>query len=70
MPLRPPSLQYGVYVDETVVVETGVDKLGVVCRVGEHQHRLAHRCSPCNNFAHKHNGDMGMGHLMGGAFMI
>ena len=24
----------------------------VVCRVGEHQHRLAHQCSPCGNFAH------------------
>ena len=43
--------------------------LAVVCRVGEHQHRLAHRCSPCEKFVHtwsvklKHNGDMGMGHL-------
>ena len=24
----------------------------VVCRVGEHQHRLAHRHSPCENYAH------------------
>ena len=56
----------------------------VVCRVGEHQHRLAHRCS-CENFSHvhmkcevRHNWDMAMGHLwlngldiydlMGGAF--
>ena len=38
-----------------------------LCRVGEHQHRLAHQCSPCEkNSTHmkcevKHNGDMGMG---------
>ena len=42
----------------------------VVCRVGEHQHRLAHQCSLCYQFfcTHikcevNHNGNMGMGHL-------
>ena len=24
----------------------------VVCRVGEHHNRQAHRCSPCEKFAH------------------
>ena len=24
----------------------------VACRVGEHEHRLAHQCSPCENIAH------------------
>ena len=46
----------------------------VVCRVGDHQHQLAHQCSP-----NIRNWDMGMGHLwlnewgiydlMGGAFI-
>ena len=49
-----------------------------LCWVGEHQHRLAHQCSPCEKISThmkcevKHNGDMGMGQLwltMGGAFM-
>ena len=39
-----------------------------MCRVGEHQHQLAHQCSPCEKFTHmkcevKPNGDVGMGHL-------
>ena len=46
--------------------------------MGEHQHRLAHQCSPCEKIVHmkcevKHHGDMGMGHLcliMGGAFRV
>ena len=28
--------------------------LKVVCWVGEHQHRLAHQCSPCENFYFTH----------------
>ena len=51
-----------------------VDETGVVCRVGEHKHRLAHQCSPCEKLGThmkcevKHNWDTGMGHLSG-AFM-
>ena len=33
-----------------------------MCRVGEHQQQLAHRCSPFENFAHM-KWDMEMGHL-------
>ena len=49
-----------------------------LCRVGEHQHQLAHQCLPLKKKLHthtkcevKHNWDMGMGlyGLMGVAFM-
>ena len=44
-------------------------------KLGEHQHWLAHQCSPCEHMKCevKHNGDMGMRHLciiMGGAFRV
>ena len=45
----------------------------VVCRVGEHQHQLAHQCLSCEHFS-THTYEIGMGGhswlKMGGAFVI
>ena len=48
-----------------------------LCRMGEHQHLLAHHCSPREKFSHtwnvkfKHNGiwEWGISGLLGGAFL-
>ena len=48
-----------------------------MCQVGEHQHRLAHQCSPCKNFAHTWSvklniirlWEWAIYSLMGGAFI-
>ena len=36
---------------DCICVQTNLT-VEVVCRVGEHQLRLAHQCSPCEKFAH------------------